>query len=183
MNLHGMRHLIATVLIFLGLEAHALILAPGGEFTSETFYPAYNNPDAADVSAIVGLSVDLLYKDNVGGVEEGLPNFMASYETTYSNSSTDPSDALLSYIGGNVMMDADWLIVKDGSQDPSWYLFDLSSWDGLEEIQMINFWPAQGAISHISVFGNDSTTVPEPSILALLGIGLLGIGFTRRKTG
>jgi hypothetical protein len=126
------------------------------------------------------MSVDLLYKDNYGGVEEGMANFMASYDTTYFDTPADPSGALLEYIGGDVMAGADWLIVKDGNQSPSWYLFDISSWDGIEDIEMSGFWPTQGSISHISVF-DDTSSVPEPSILALISLGLVGIGFIRRK--
>jgi hypothetical protein len=172
---------LGLALAFVGFQAQALLLTPGGEYTNEIFYPAYNNPDEADISAIVGSSVDLLYKDNVGGVEEGMANFMASYKTEYFNTPADPADALLSYQGGDVMTDASWLLVKDGSQLPSWYLFDISSWNGLEVIEMVNFWPAQGSISHISVLGN-ATTVSEPGIIALLAIGLLGFGLTRRRT-
>lgn len=181
MKTHILRSTFVAFMLLIGSQAHALLLSPGGEFTSETFYPMYNNPDEADVSAIVGASVDLLYKDNVGGVEEGLAKFMASYDTTFSNTATDPADALISYVGGSVMTDASWLIVKDGSESPSWYLFDISSWDGIEDIQLSNFWPAQGAISHISIFGTDTTSVSEPGTLALLAFGLLGIGFASRR--
>lgn len=182
MKTASIRTLLLGVLLALVGQAQAvLLLSPGGEFTSETFYPAYNNPDEADVSAIVGSTVDLLYKDNVGGVEEGMANFMASYETTYDNTPMDPADALITYVGGDVMSGASWLLVKDGNQNPSWYLFDISSWDGIEDIQLSNFWPAQGAISHISIFGT-STAVVEPAPLALLLIGFIGLALSRRRS-
>jgi hypothetical protein len=168
------------LLLLVGGQAHAILLQPGDEYTSQTFYPAYNNPDAADVSVITGSTVDLLYKDNVGGSEEGMINFQSSYNTEYFNSPTDPADALISYVGGDIMTGADWLVVKDGNQDPSWYLFDISTWNGTDDIQLLNFWPAQGAISHISIFGN-GTSVPEPASLALFGIGLLGLGLVVRN--
>jgi hypothetical protein len=43
-------------------------------------------------------------------------------------------------------------LVKGGEQDPSWYLFDISSWDGMATISLSGFWPGKGSISHISIF-------------------------------
>lgn len=179
--------MLASFLMMLGAQAQAIIeLSPGDEWTNEALYNSgavdpINNPDAADIFTITGDTVDLLYKDNVGGVEEGMANFMASYETVFSNSASDPSDALISYVGGDIMADASWLVVKDGNHSPSWYLFDISIWDGVEDISLTNFWPDQGAISHISIFGSNAVKVAEPGTLALFGLGLLGFGLLRRR--
>jgi hypothetical protein len=184
-----LRSLLATATLFFAVQANAILyLTPGGEWTNETLYnSAYpetpiNNPnDSGDILSITGETADLLYKDNVGGSEEGMANFMASYETTYFNTALDPMDAQITYVGGDIMADANWLVVKDGDTAPSWYLFDISAWDGVETISLNNFWPQQGAISHISIFGSDTVKVPEPGTLALFGLGLLGLGLVRRR--
>lgn len=177
-----------AVSLLFAANASALTLMPGGEFTSGAEFPAYNNPDAADVSTLLtdilmtDTIVDLLYKDNVGGAEEGLSNFQAAYDTTYSNTPTDPADALIEYISGDVMTDASWLLVKGGVQEPSWYLFETEGWNGIDDIVLTGFWPNQGAISHVSIFGTDtSTSVPEPATLLLLSFGLLGFAFANKR--
>ncbi|HEX2493531.1 MAG TPA: PEP-CTERM sorting domain-containing protein [Steroidobacter sp.] len=126
-------------------------------------------------------SLSLLYKAEVGGADSGL--FAGSYDTTFLNSANDPSGALIDYIGGAaISCPSCYLAIKDGNHNPSYYFYDLSAWDGTELIALSNFWPGRGAISHLSIWGADtSTNVPEPATLGLLSLGLLGVGAVRRK--
>ena len=155
----------------------ALILSPGSEVTSgpETGQPQI---DAA-VTAFLGYSLTEVYKQNVGGTEVG--SAAGWYTTTFANSELDPKDADIVWDGGSFISDPSYLLVKDGKQDPGWYLFDISSWDGQETIQLRDFWPNQGAISHVSLYGGGGGEVPEPGPLGLLGAGILGLYIARRR--
>ena len=82
---------------------------------------------------------------------------------------------------------ANYFIVKNSTTwalfgnnvEMGWAVFDASVTD-LAGLNYNSNEPADPwIISHLTVFS--STSVPEPSILALMGLGLLGVVFTRRR--
>ena len=164
-------------------SAHALSLDPtkADWTTNQT-----SNCNAACVSSVTGISgLVELYKMNVGGPEEG--SLAGSYTTTFQNTATDPSGFTTTYNGGpEVICGTCVLLVKGGAQTPSQYLFNLSAgtadfWNGTETILGSNFWPANGAISHVAIY-NVGGKVPEPTSLLLLGASFAGVSLFRRKS-
>jgi hypothetical protein len=174
------RHLLKLVVFFgvlaLAAQAQALAISPGGQIDEG------DQTSQAEINAYLAATYDFdeLYKQDVGGGESG--SLAGSYETTFSNTPTDPADALIEYVDGQPIAEDAFLLVKDGNQTPAWYLFDLSGWDGMEDLVLTGFWPNQGAISHVSLYGGTSTTVPEPGTLLLLGSGLVGLALYGRKS-
>lgn len=120
--------------------------------------------------------------DFVGVDEKG--EGKSSYETSFSDTENNPSDANITWLGGDFIdpeQDA-YLEVKDGNHDPIWYLFDLKAlgWDG-KDIDLNNFWEDRGSISHVRLWAN-ATQVPEPAVMLLMGAGIAGIAaFGRRR--
>jgi len=84
------------------------------------------------------------------------------------------------------------LVVKDGNNEPYWYIFDLRqlnlsgfdpfySWNGTDTIMLDGFWDgsAPGAISHVEIVG---VAVPDGGLTAaMLGLGVLGVGYMARR--
>lgn len=164
-----------------------------------------NNPLACTLSDVNGgndtalwpFLGTLAYKANYDpkageAAEEG--TLTGSYNTTFfaddgteTATGGDPSFASISYVGGDkVDCSADcWLVVKDGNHSPARYLFDLAmlGWDGMQELDLENFWNSGGgAISHVAIFA-DVSPIPVPAAVWLFGTALLGfIGFSRRTS-
>lgn len=125
-----------------------------------------------------------LYKSDqsgTGSVDSG--GYADDYDTVFSNTATDPADASITWTGPGVIFCGDcYVLIKDGNQDPSWYLFELASWDGQMTIDLTGFWPNQGAISHVSIMGRPAV-IPVPAAVWLFGSGLLGlVGVARRRS-
>lgn len=137
------------------------------------------------IGPIMGYAPEL-YKQNVGGSEEGP---FANFYTTEFN--TDVSAGTITWDGdAYIKGEPLYLLVKDGRNNPAWYLFRLNDfdltapfgpyWDGKGDINLSGFWPGNGGISHVSIYGK-TTSAPEPATLILLGMGLLGIAGIRRR--
>jgi len=189
MNKRILTVLAAGLLVMgLGGGASALLLTPTdailwGDQTKESAILSYLDlydftlfePDRPDFN-----KNDLLYKADVAipPVESG--KFSGSYDTAFFNVPNDPEDALIQYRSGPVA-DPFYLIVKDGNQTPAWYLFDIRGWNGTDDLVLNGFWPEQGAISHVEMYGS-SVPTPEPATMLLFGAGLAGLaGIARRK--
>lgn len=180
----GIRLFTATILVLgVAVSAQALNITPTSGVLNTTRWEG-NQTSQSEIDAIVGPIVapsTELYKSNVGGSEEG--SLAGSYHTVFSNTATDPSDATISYTGGAFVGPTAYLLVKDGNQVPAWYLFNLTAlgWNGTATLNLTGFWPGNGAISHVSLYGTTATSVPDGGSMAmLLGFALIGLAVTRR---
>ena len=145
----------------------------------------------AIVGPIMGDAPELYKQDAAptGGAQPADEGpFAGSYSTPLPG---DSSGATITWDGGPYIVGSPlYLLVKDGNATPAWYLFGLNdvesplTWNGMDNIVLENFWVNQGAISHVTIYGNGPgpDPVPEPATMLLLGSGLVGLaGYGRRK--
>lgn len=176
---------IAAALVYLGASLSAsgdIIITPDTGVLNDT---RFQGTEWASTSVLRGIVAGItgglpeLWKAEVGDEDDPTTTYegplSGSYTASFSNTALDPSDVLIEYVGGAVADQQTWLVIKDGRHAPYWYVFNLTAlgWDGTEAISVSGFWPNGGAISHVAL-------VPEPGTLALLGLGLLGFGLSRR---
>ncbi len=173
---------------------HALAITPSSGVLNSTRWEGNENGQAAIDTVLDGIVTDItdheLYKANVGDednpatVEEGplAPN----YATTFANPPLDPAEATITHTGGAFVGPTAYLLVKGGAPptvSPHWYFYNLTAlgWNGTETLELSGFWPNQGAISHVTLYGGRGTSVPDGgSSVALLGAVLLGFAPLRR---
>ena len=183
--------IIAAAAASLTLSNYALtITAPNPQNNLSTGTPvpvmAGNQNNTADILAFLSGTIGAeLYKSDVSGTQGNGADggtFSSSYNTKFSNTKTDPSDALITYVGAPapaILGGSVYLLVKDGNQTPAWYLY-LLNWNGTDEIKMTGFWPDQGAISHVSLYGAGNSVPDGGATAILLGLGVAGLAITRR---
>jgi len=169
---------VALAALALPLSASALSLTPAN---AAFFWTQNGNVDADDVETKTGSLLQLIeqYKQNEGGNEE--KPFAGSYSTTFPQ---NLKGATITYDGSPdpiITGSEIWALAKGGSNHGH-YLWNISGWDGMEQIVMSGLWPTQGSVSHVSIFsGGQAVRTPDGgSTVALLGLGLALLAFARR---
>jgi hypothetical protein len=67
-----------------------------------------------------------------------------------------------------------------GDQPDEWFVYQLQPGVITGSWTFVNVHGTGGGLSHVNLYGRGAA-VPEPATLTLLGLGLLALGFTRRR--
>lgn len=174
--------------------AHALAITPTDAIESTNVNS--NLGTLSDINAAFGTTftgLDLAYKGDAGGTESGPLAGSYSYTITASGAPADGFDSFTITFDGPpaAVCPTCILIVKDGNNNPSQYLFNLADWNGTETISGSGFWADDnGAISNIALWqglsGGGTGTgneVPVPAAAWLFGSALIGLAGVARKRG
>ena len=199
-----------TVKLTLGTGAGAALLVLGFSAHAATIVCDIDAPNAknymeisdSQVSSCIDAGQGTLSGNNSGGNPDEFLSSPAGadYETVSKSDGTNPFNITYDQGAGTWSFDASaWDIFAPSGTDlvlgfkwgtgntpDEYFLFELVQ--GVSSGTFLWFPLAvpgsgEGGLSHMNLYANeaDPPDVPEPATLALLGLGLLGFGLTRRR--
>lgn len=170
------KYLIPLFSLFFSFPAWSLLISDVGAVdTFLTSADLGNSGDAAEESWIegyLGFDVTLTSKYDSNGSDW---TQIEGEDDVFATALGDTPDYFFIKIGtGGVGLDSHYLFENIG--DLSWAVVDFSD-AGIDfSIKSVDI----GRMSHVGEI-DASTSVPEPSIIALFGLGLIALGFKRKK--
>jgi hypothetical protein len=121
---------------------------------------------------VTATALNLIYKANVSETSTNPSSEEGTHALSYSATFSPVGDAS----GGSIVFATGqtafnclecYLVVKDGNHEPAQYFFDLTGWNGTDNIDLSGFWAGagragRGAISNVAIHGVVGTVPPPP---------------------
>jgi len=167
-----------VILIFMSISTHVTAIPIGTVGTydvlidSTTLSNSSSGGEEAWVESVIGVDINYAQIDNPGEgdfwhtVEDGL---LGDYAYDFGLG-LDPAFFLVKIGAGSAVGADDTTYLFENNSSLQWAFFNLDVFGS--DITLSNI----GIISHSGV-----TTVPEPGIIGLIGMGLIGLFAARRK--